>query len=538
MVIIKNASGFHERTLNKQLLLYRATLSNSLSIDSLEDARNPKHYRYQFNPFADVIVNQGTGEFLLVRDHLGVQPLYYVYQAGLKTLVFGETIPDILACLDQKPALLDAEARGEFIEPRGYTDKTLYQGIYRVEPGHMMHGKPDGKLTKKAFWQLERTGDTLYYRDKREYLAHFTELMDRATQDATRGFDAHHIAAEFSAGVDSTAVYLASTQQGLNPTLFMHAATPGSRSDKSYNTRAEVDFYKHYQPDTHRIQADDFDLIAVSERYAKWFAGTPSYIFEVFAHPLHRAVSEKGHGVLLSGFGGDQGVSGHVPIRFILPELLKNRAFKQVWESLSHVSFQRRILHLIQYAHPFSHQWVQKAQDLKININNLRKSRDQKQEISVYPQQRAYFKTLREAEWQLLQGPLSHEIRMRIESSSIVAKKMGFEYRYPLLHPNLLAFYLSLPISEKRHGGAGRYLIRRYLARYLPASIFDNYHKKTGLNILPATMDVYKTQFSEGVFKKTFDALPYSELMQDKTEHMRMVKSVRAFMLKSWLADY
>jgi hypothetical protein len=104
-----------------------------------------------------------------------------------------------------------------------------------------------------------------------------------------------------------------------------------------------------------------------------------------------------------------------------------------------------------------------------------------------------------------------------------------------LLHPKLIEFYLSLPLPEKRHEGAGRYLIRRYLARYLPASIFDNYQKKTGLNILAATMDDYQTKFSEGVFQSAFHELPYPELIQDKMEHMRMVKSVRAFMLKSRL---
>ncbi|MDX2345564.1 MAG: asparagine synthase-related protein [Legionella sp.] len=536
MIYIKNASCFDEIKINSQLLFYTAKAQKAPFITSFEAALNPACYRNQFDAFAYVIINQKTQEFLLVRDHLGMQPLFYAYQAASKTLVFGETMPDVLAELNPKPAILDAEARGEFIEPRVYADQTLYQGIYRVEPGHMMHGKPNGELTKKVFWQLEQAGETLYYQDKREYLEHFSELMSNAIQDATHGFN--HVAAEFSAGVDSTAVYLASTERGLNPTLFMHAATPDSRSAKSYNTGAEDKFYQHYQPNIHRIDADNFDPIAVFRQYSKYFAGPAPYIFEAFAHPLHAEVSKGKHDVLLSGFGGDQGVSGHVPLRFILPELLRNKAFSRAFEALSSHTLRRRLLQCIQYSHPITHRLIQSGQDLKAVVTNVWKSDSNKRLISVYPQQRDYFKTLREAEWQSLQGPASHEIRMRIESSSIVAKKMGFEYRYPLLHPKLLEFYLSLPLSEKRHEGAGRYLIRRYLARYLPASIFDDYQKKTGLNILPATMDLYKTKYSEGAYQEAFHGLPYPELVQDKLEHMTMVKSARAFMLKSWQADY
>ena len=111
---------------------------------------------------------------------------------------------------------------------------------------------------------------------------------------------------------------------------------------------------------------------------------------------------------------------------------------------------------------------------------------------------------------------------------------MGFEYRYPLLYPKLLSFFLSLPLSQKRHQGVGRYLMRRYLASHLPASVFDSYHKKEGLNILPATMDYFKPKFSDGLFDEQFKSLPYAELIQDKMQHRMMIKSIQAFMLKSY----
>ncbi|MCH9755998.1 MAG: hypothetical protein K0U37_02240, partial [Gammaproteobacteria bacterium] len=396
-----NASHFCQKQLNDRSVIYSASSQNTAFISSFKKALNPSIYQDQFDSFAYVLVNKITHEFLLVRDHLGVQPLYYYYEASSKTLIFGDTIPDILRHLSSEPRFLESEILNIFSDANHYSDDTVYEGVHRVEPGHMIHGKADGQLFKKPFWQLEREGDELHYRDKSEYLEHFSALMDEAVQYATK--DSDKIAAEFSAGMDSTAIYCASVARGVTPELFMHAATPGSRSTENYNTHYEKVFLEHYQlTDICRIYADGFDPIKVFEDYAAWFAGPPAYIFEVFAHNLHRAVSEKGHTVLLSGFGGDQGVSGHVPIRFILPELLKHKAFGKAWRELSSQTMSRRLLRLIQYTHPAIHTIIQKAQDIK-------------KRYPTHPYQRGYFKTLREAEWNFLQGPLSYEIRMRIE---------------------------------------------------------------------------------------------------------------------------
>jgi hypothetical protein len=133
-------------------------------------------------------------------------------------------------------------------------------------------------------------------------------------------------------------------------------------------------------------------------------------------------------------------------------------------------------------------------------------------------------------EWSFLQGSNSHEIRMRVEYSSIVAKKMGFDYRYPLLHPKLLEFFLDLPLEQKRHQGVGRYMMRRYLAQIMPTAPFNTYKKKEGLSIMPATMDAFKTQWNEGCFQTEFHSLPKT-LTQDKSPHKTMIKTIQAFML-------
>jgi asparagine synthase (glutamine-hydrolysing) len=522
-----NASHFYRAALNPQRTVYSSSPNEVIPIASFEDGLNPACYCAVFHPFAQVVENTSTGECLLVRDHLGLRPLYYRYQSD--QLIFGDTILDIICQLAQAPALLDSEITRLFGDVHHYTDSTLYMGIYRVEPGHMVHILPDGRITKSAFWQLEQEGDTLQYRDEREYLEHFTSLMQESVKNATQG--SQSLAAEFSAGMDSTAVYGASAALGLNPPLFMHAALPGSTNAQTYNDCYERAFMAQFPSATiHRIMADDFDAIRIFKDYAEWFGGPSPYVFELFAHNIHKAVSNQKNTILLSGFGGDQGVSSHIPTRFILPSLINDKQFRKAWTESAPANTIPRLALLSQYAHPSLHKLIQHAQDLKLNISNAFKKAGQQRAASTHPYHRHYFKALREVEWSFLQGPNSHEVRMRIEYSSIVAKKMGFDYRYPLLHPKLLEFFLSLPLEQKRHQGVGRYLMRRYLAQIMPTAPFNTYKKKEGLNIMPATMDTFKAQWGSGLFQNEFQSLPKT-LTHDKSPHKAMIKTIQAFML-------
>ena len=377
-----NASHFYRAGLNQQCTVYNSSPNEVISIASFEEGLNPTCYRAVFHPFAQVVENTTTGEHLLVRDHLGLRPLYYRYQSG--QLIFGDTIPDIVHQLPSAPALLDSEVSHLFGDAHHYTDNTLYTGIHRVEPGHMVRIFPNGRIIKSAFWQLEQEGDTLHYRDEREYLEHFASLMQESVKNATQG--SQFFAAEFSAGMDSTAIYGACAQLGLNPTLFMHAALPGSTNAQTYNDRYERAYMAQFPSATiHRLKADDFDAIRIFKDYAEWFGGPSPYVFELFAHNIHRAVSKQGHTVLLSGFGGDQGISSHIPARFILPSLINNKQFRQAWAESAPGGIIRRLAQLIQCAHPSLHKLIQHTQDLKSDLNNAFKPPGQQGAASTHP---------------------------------------------------------------------------------------------------------------------------------------------------------
>lgn len=515
-----NASGFFSISSNPACVAYSANKNDLVPWKTFEQALQLKLWRELSSPFAQFILNTTTNEFILVRDHIGLRPLYYWHQPG--KFIFGDNLADIIQQLPESPDFDSEQLEHMLASSPQYSDKTIYHDIHRVEPGHLMHYNPTQGLVKKSFWQLLPSGDELYYSDERDYLHHFDGLMQESVQQAIA--QSPSVAAEFSAGIDSSAIYCVCKQLGVEPTLFMHAASPGSASEQSYNDYPERVFVENF-PSAHikRILEHDFDPIEVFKTQASWFAGPSYYIFDLFAHALHQAVVNNGHTLLLSGFGGDQGVSHPVPTRFILPSLIKANQFRQAWREsqFSSPSTIGRLLLLLQSAHPKLNAWSQVMRSLKTK------------NLSPHPHYSQHFESLRQAQWSFLQGPNSNEVRMRIEYSSIVAKKMGFEYRYPLLYPKLLEFFLSLPWSQKRYHGLGRYLIRRYLASQIPNNPFEGYKKKEGLNIICATFDAYKTKWEAGDYQQLFQALPYKEQIGEGFSGEVLIKTIQAFMLKT-----
>ncbi|MCH9764279.1 MAG: hypothetical protein K0U24_08690 [Gammaproteobacteria bacterium] len=304
-------------------------------------------WRQHYQPFAVVCESSSAQETLLVRDHFGVEPLYY-YNIPGKKLIVAQTIPEILKQLPSTPPLLESQINMLFSEDKYYSDETLYQDIYRVEPVHIMHFKSNGIVVKKAFWQLNPDAPLLEYADKRDYLDHFSSLMDESIVHATE--NSTNIAAEFSAGLDSSAVYCAAAHRNISPKLYMHAAAPGTSPTYQYVTRYEEQFIEHFQlHDIQRIGADNFDPIDVFKEYASWFAGAVPYLFFMFANPVHKAVSAGKHSILLSGFGGDQCVSGQLPANCFLPELIHQGQYRAAWREMKGPSGIKKVLHYIKY---------------------------------------------------------------------------------------------------------------------------------------------------------------------------------------------
>jgi asparagine synthase (glutamine-hydrolysing) len=89
----------------------------------------------------------------LVRDRLGIKPLYYRCSAGGDRVLFASE-PGAISAVDPASRYLDTEALGSYLTA-GYPplDRTLFRGIFAVPPGRIVTFQ-DGQLRSRRYWRL------------------------------------------------------------------------------------------------------------------------------------------------------------------------------------------------------------------------------------------------------------------------------------------------------------------------------------------------------------------------------------------------
>jgi len=103
--------------------------------------------------FAFAVFDGRDGHFLLVRDRLGVKPLYYArHQQGL---LFGSEVKAILAHPEFTRALDVVGLVDDLSLSRG-TVRTALRGVSELPPGHRLSWRPNGQPKLSRYWQLQR----------------------------------------------------------------------------------------------------------------------------------------------------------------------------------------------------------------------------------------------------------------------------------------------------------------------------------------------------------------------------------------------
>jgi len=93
---------------------------------------------------------------LLVRDRMGIKPLYYHPTPG--GLLFGSE-PKAIFAHPEAAAVVDREGFCELVAFVKTPGKTVYRGLREVRPGEVVEVTPEGTTTRR-YWQLEARDHT------------------------------------------------------------------------------------------------------------------------------------------------------------------------------------------------------------------------------------------------------------------------------------------------------------------------------------------------------------------------------------------
>jgi asparagine synthase (glutamine-hydrolysing) len=154
--------------------------------------------------FAFALWDARREELFLVRDRMGVKPLYYYPTPD--GVLFGSEPKAILAH-PSAPAALDTDGLRELLAHVKTPGHGIYKGMHEVRPGSLVRVNRDG-LTIRRYWQLEAIEHT---DDRDATVAHVRELLDDIV--ARQLISDVPLCSLLSGGLDSSAVTALAAQK-------------------------------------------------------------------------------------------------------------------------------------------------------------------------------------------------------------------------------------------------------------------------------------------------------------------------------------
>jgi len=252
--------------------------------------------------FAFVFHDREANEWMAVRDPLGVKPLYFASVGD--ALVVASEIKALL-CHPRLTAALNDRAMGEYLNFQFCLgDRTLFRGIHRVLPGHVLHGRGGEILRNSAFWSLRFEVDEDLDGDSS------IELVRVAVEDAVRMQMRSDVAAGgyLSGGLDSSVVAALAVEHAQDEFPLFHG---------KFAEGPEFDESAHAQDVAEHLRSPLHTVVPTAQDFVEWLPKIAFAMDEPVAGPgvfpqflVSRLASEHVK-VVLGGQGGDELFGGY-----------------------------------------------------------------------------------------------------------------------------------------------------------------------------------------------------------------------------------
>ena len=440
--------------------------------------------------FAFAIWDRVQQTLFLARDRLGVKPLFYA-QLSNGHFIFGSE----LKSLKQHPLLpktIDPTAIEDYFGFGYIPDpKTIYQGVYKLEPGYCLTIK-SGQQT----WQPRQYWDVKFEATQTSGVKEAgEELIERLRQAVKIRMVADvPLGAFLSGGVDSSAVV--AMMAGLSPDPVNTCSI--SFGDPKFNESQFASQVAERYHTAHRVEQvdpDDFSLIdQLSSLYDEPYADSS-------ALPTYRVceLAKKQVTVVLSGDGGDENLAGYRRhrwhtyedrMRSLLPDALRVPLFSTLGRLYPKLDWAPKFLRakstlesigrdsMAGYFHSVS--VMSNEMRDQLFSDELKSKLQGYQAIEVFRRykKQAPSDPLSMVQYLDLKTYLPGDILTKVDRASMAH---ALEVRVPLLDHKLVEWMATLPPDLKLNGREGKYVFKKSLESYLPDDIL--YRPKMGFAV-------------------------------------------------------
>ncbi len=452
-----------------------------------------QHFR---GMFAFAIWDKRDQELTIVRDRLGIKPLFYtllddgrfLFSSELKSLLVDKTVSRQMDI----QAVEDYFALGYIPDP-----KTIFTGVYKLPPGNLLQiklGDKQPQITK--YWDVpfkdhvSACGSELSEQQIQE------ELIEKLS-DAIEGRMIADVplGAFLSGGVDSSAIVALMSKLSDKPVETCSIAFGSKKFNESEYAQMIADRYKtnHH---SEQVGADDFDLIdELAAIYDEPYADSS-------AIPTYRVcqLARKHVTVSLSGDGADELMSGYRRHRFAfyenkvrnkIPACIRRPLFsflakiypkfdwlpqmfraKSTFQSLA-MDDAEGYLHAVSFVPEV---WRKKlfSNKFKHDLNGYSVKKFFREEMDKCPKA----DSLSRIQYVDLKTYLPGDILTKVDRASMAH---SLEVRVPILDHKFVEWISGVKPEFKVKGNEGKYVFKKALEPMVPESIL--YRPKMGFSV-------------------------------------------------------
>ena len=434
--------------------------------------------------FAVAVWDKQEKKLIAVRDHLGTRPFFYT-----------ET-DDFFAFATEMKALftlpgVEQEADEQWVADSISTVKsekwrTPYKNIYRLLPAHKLIF--EGNETKLAkYWDLEVNPEWEKL-DEEEAIRIFREKISQAVSRRVKY--AKSLGSELSGGLDSSGVTALAYHQVKDKNREFYALSHGfseSNLGKYFPYNDEREFSLALVEfagikDHIFCTAEGYGVIDTLVKTQDIQSGPTQQGYNIYADSLYDEAQKRDVRVILSGFGGDEGVTSKSG--GYMQELARLKEWRKLKDYIQNTTGKKKLGPLKARPKYFIFRYLPdlyeklksrfgrgdwrvpkwKALALDPDFAERLKIKKRYYDMVGFPED----PDVRARQYKRI---MHNHVSQRFEYSYLAALYRRMEYAYPLWDIDLLEFYYSLPSHLKIKHRVQRYIYREAMKGILPEKI-------------------------------------------------------------------
>jgi asparagine synthase (glutamine-hydrolysing) len=442
--------------------------------------------------FAFALWDAKKRRLLLVRDRLGIKPLFYYSGSGV--LIFSSELKALLQYRGMKKEINFSALHDYLTYMYVPSPDTIFQGIFKLEPGNMMVCE-DGKIATRRYWDLSenlnRSVDS--FNDERAIIEKTYEPMKESVKmhlisDVPLGIF-------LSGGLDSGTIVAIASEFSSNPVKTFSIGFEDDDYNELDNVRLVADRFdtEHHEYTLGPVSLEDIENILYF--FDEPFADSSAFpTYYVSYHARRNAT------VALSGDGGDELFGGYgnyiidkigmiynkiplvikeelIPfIQKIIPDSSNNiygkAKLKKFLNTAPMTPAHRHIFWLSCFSEDAKKElYTEKKLKQVLDIDSINK-------YSIFFDKRNMSDFINNCIYVDMKTVLPDDYLTKVDRMSMAN---SLEVRVPFLDHKMVEFVFSISSKYKIRGLTTKYLLRKIMKDKLPEKILKG--KKRGFSI-------------------------------------------------------